>query len=95
MVFKFVALFFTLMLLIFGIYKACDMEDELDRNVEEFEPLTIIGGILTVVGFIIGIIATFAKAHGVPGQLSATFIIGGMTMFIEPFIHYLVIKDKR
>lgn len=95
MVFKFIVLFFTLMLLILGIYKASDMEYTLEKYAEEFAPMQIIGGCFVFIGFIIGIVTTFAHAHGTPAQISAAMIIGGFTMFAEPFVHYWVYKDKN
>ncbi len=93
MVLKLVLLLISLLLLIFGIYKACDLEYDLDRHAEEYVTMFIIGRIIWVTGLITATVNSFCGCDGSGLKFGATLIVAGMTMFAEPFIHYLISKN--
>ena len=91
MLIKLLLLFGALILLIYGIYKACEMDYEFDhKNIDEYPPLCSIGGILWVVGLIIMFIDVCGGFNGNALKIGFTFLALGVTMFVEPFIHYLI-----
>lgn len=95
MLFKLILLFAALILLIFGIYKAADMEGDFDSwDIEEYPAMCVIGGILWAIGLIVTAFDVFGGFNGSALKVGFTFIIGGFTMFVEPFVHYLVIRKK-
>lgn len=93
MVLKLVLLLISLLLLIFGIYKACDLEYDLDRHAEEYAAMCILGGIIWVAGLVTSTVNSFCGCGGSGLKIGATLIVAGMTMFAEPFIHYLISKN--
>lgn len=93
MVLKLVLLLISLLLLIFGIYKACDLEYDFDRYAEEYVTMCVIGGIVWVVGVVTATVNSFCGCGGSGLKIGATLIVAGMTMFAEPFIHYLISKN--
>ena len=94
MVVKLVSLLIGLLLLVYGIYKACDMDYELDKYADEYNVLCTLGGIFWGIGEIISIAMCFCGCGGFGVRIGATMIVGGFTLFVEPFIHYLICKNK-
>lgn len=92
---KFILVFISLFLLIFGIYKAMDLERPLDNYAEEYPFFCVFGGIFWVIGIVITFTQCFCDCQGFGLKLGISMIIGGMTLFIEPFIHYLFAKPKN
>lgn len=94
MLVKLICLTVMLFLIIFGIYKACDMDDKLD-DFDEYPAMCIIGGGAALVGFIIAVVNMFCGCGG--NGLKSGFItfIAGSIVFIEPFVRYLFSKKRN
>ena len=94
MLIKLTLLFAALIAIILAIYKASDMESEMDNNdIEEFAGMTVCGAALYVVGLIICFATGFCGCGDTGVRIGITLIAAGGTMFAEPFIRYFV-EDK-
>lgn len=94
MLIKLVLLFGALIVIILAIYKASDIEYDMDKkDIEEFAGMTICGAALYVIGLIICFATGFCGCGDTGVRIGITLIAAGGTMFAEPFIRYFV-EDK-
>ena len=103
MILKILFLFFTLMLIIFGIIEAVQLDNYLEDYDEE--PVMLIsGGVMYVVAWVVALVYTIEMIKGdncdcVEVEMAANAVIHstnimfiGACLFVEPFIRYFVDK---
>ncbi len=101
MILKILFLFITLMLIIFGIIEAVQLDDCLEDYDEE-PAMLIIGGVMYVIAWVVALVYTIAMIKGdncdcVEVEMAANAVIHatnimfiGACLFVEPFVRYFV-----
>ena len=91
MLIKLTLLFVALIAIILAIYKAADMESDMDHKyIYEFCGMTVCGAALYIVGIIICFATGFCGCGDAGVRIGITLIAAGGTMFAEPFIRYFI-----
>lgn len=101
MILKILFLFFTLILIIFGIIEAVQLDDYLEDYYEE-PAMLITGGLVYIISWIFVLVNTIAmlkgadcgctniENHGVAVIHAVNVMLIGAFLFAEPFVRYLV-----
>lgn len=89
MVLRLTLLFVTLMLFILGIIGCVNLDDDL-YDIDEYPAMCVIGGIIWMTGYVIFLVNTCCQCGSEGARIGGSMIMVGITMFAEPFIHYLI-----